>query len=1059
MKVLLLGSGAIKIGQAGEFDYSGSQAIKAFRDEGAQVVLINPNVATVQTTPGLADRVYLWPVEIETVSRIIEQEQPDAIALGFGGQTALNVGMEMGRKGLLDNIEILGTGLDGIDLAEDRERFRQMLNGMGIDTPKSRIAYTKDQAFEAAGYVGFPVALRVGFALGGLGSSVAYGPDELGPLAERALSASSQVLVEEYLQGWQEVEYEVVRDRAGNSVAVCNMENLDPMGIHTGDSIVFAPSLTLPNDAFHMLRTLSLKIADKVPVIGECNVQFAFNPKTNEYRVIELNPRLSRSSALASKATGYPLAYVAARLGMGRLLTEIKNRVTGMTSAFFEPAFDYITVKFPRWDLKKFPSASRLISTQMKSVGEAMAIGLTVEEALQKAVRSLGLGLDGLTDPAAQPRKWKAVLKAPTDRRLFALVAALQAGLTQEELVEATGITPFFIERIANCVDAEAQAKQAGLAGSDLRRLKAMGFSDRALGRIWGMKAGEIRALRKAAGVTPGIRRIDTLAGEFPAKTNYLYTTYRTGHKEVDPAGKKAVVVVGSGPYSIGSSVEFDACSVWAAWAIQKQHRETIMINSNPETVSTDYDVVDRLYLEEVTLERMLDIWDFEHPDGVLIGFGGQLANNMAQGLDKAGVNILGTSAESIDRAEDRHKFSALLDEMGVTQPPWTQVNSVEEALNFADTQGYPVIVRPSYVLSGSAMNIAHTRLALTQFLQVAAQVSSDHPVVVSKFIEQAKEIEVDAVSDHGRTVIYAISEHVELSGVHSGDSILVTPPQYTYLETLRRAKQIAKKIARALNITGPFNVQFLARNNRLQVIECNLRASRSLPFVSKVTGYNFADIATRVILGRYEPMRYNTIDLDHVGVKTPQFSFERLAGADPVLYVEMASTGEAACLSDEFETAFMHAFMATNCRLNLKSVLVSVGGQRNKAKVMDAIAVLAAMGIKLYATQGTHAFLKEQGIPSNRVYKLSAGLNPSVLDLIAGRKVDLVINIPSRGVRDHELSDGGRIRRSTLEHGIPLVNDPEQAKALVSSLDVLNQRPTIKPICEFTGLEGWKTR
>lgn len=1059
MKVLLVGSGAIKIGQAGEFDYSGSQAIKAFRDEGAQVVLVNPNVATVQTTPGLADRVYLLPVEVETVSRIIEQERPDAIALGFGGQTALNVGMELGRRGLLDNIRIIGTGLDGINLAEDRERFRLMLKDMDIDTPASRIAYTKEEVFEAARDVGFPVTLRVGFALGGLGSSVAYGPDELSDLAQRALSASSQVLVEEYLQGWQEVEYEVVRDRTGNSVSICNMENLDPMGIHTGDSIVFAPSLTLPNDAFHRLRTLSLRIANKVPVIGECNVQFAFNPKTNEYRVIELNPRLSRSSALASKATGYPLAYVAARLGMGRLLTDIKNKVTGMTSAFFEPAFDYITVKMPRWDLKKFPFASRLIGTQMKSVGEAMAIGLTVEEALQKAVRSLGLGLDGLTDPAAHPRKWKDVLNKPTDRRLFALVAALQAGFTQDELVEKTGILPFFIERIANCVDAEARAKQAGPDGSDLRRLKAMGFSDRALARIWEMDVDAVRNLRKARDITPGNRRIDTLAGEFPAKTNYLYTTYGSSHKEVEPAGKKAVVVVGSGPYSIGSSVEFDACSVWAAWAIQKQGRETIMVNSNPETVSTDYDVVDRLYLEEVTLERILDIWDFEHPTGVLVGFGGQLANNMAQGLNNAGVNILGTSTESIDQAEDRHRFSALLDKIGVTQPPWIQVNSVQDALKFADEQGYPVIVRPSYVLSGSAMNIAHTRLALTQFLKVAAQVSSDHPVVVSKFIEQAKEIEVDAVADHGSTVIYAISEHVELSGVHSGDSIIVTPPQYTYLETLRRAKQIAKKIAKALDITGPFNVQFLARNNRLQVIECNLRASRSLPFVSKVTGYNFADIATRVILGRYKPMRYDTIDLDHVGVKTPQFSFERLGGADPVLYVEMASTGEAACLADEFETAFMHAFMATNRRLDLKSVLVSVGGHRKKAKVMDSIATLASMGIELYATQGTHAFLKEQGIESHLVYKLSAKQKPSVLDLIAGHKVDLVINIPNRGIRDYELSDGGRIRRSTLEHGIPLVNDPEQAKALIRSLDVLKRRTTIKPICEFTGLEGWKTR
>ena len=1059
MKVLLLGSGAIKIGQAGEFDYSGSQAMKAFMDEGAEVVLINPNVATVQTTPGLADRVYMWPVEIETVRKVIEIEKPDAIALGFGGQTALNVGMEMGRKGLLDGIEILGTGLDGIDLAEDRERFRLMLTSMGIDTPKSRIAYTKQEAFDAAREVGFPVTLRVGFALGGLGSSVAYSEKELEIQAERALSASSQVLVEEYLQGWQEVEYEIVRDKNGNSVAICNMENLDPMGIHTGDSIVFAPSLTLPNDAFHMLRTLSIRIANEVPVIGECNVQFAYNPKTNEYRVIELNPRLSRSSALASKATGYPLAYVAARLGMGRLLTDIKNQVTDMTSAFFEPAFDYITVKMPRWDLKKFPSASRLINTQMKSVGEAMAIGLTVEEALQKAVRSLGLGLDGLTDPAAQPKKWKSVLNAPTDRRLFALVAALQAGFTQEDLVEKTGITPFFIERIANCVNAEARATEAGVEGSDLSQLKALGFSDRALARIWDMNAVDVRALRKSKGVIPGIRRIDTLAGEFPAKTNYLYTTYGSRHHEVEAAGKKAVVVVGSGPYSIGSSVEFDACSVWAAWAIQKQGRETIMVNSNPETVSTDYDVVDRLYLEEVTLERMLDIWDFEHPEGVLIGFGGQLANNMAQGLNDSGVNILGTAAESIDRAEDRHKFSALLDEINVTQPPWTQVNSVEEAIGFADTEGYPVIVRPSYVLSGSAMNIAHTKRALTQFLRAAARVSSDHPVVVSKFIEQAKEIEVDAVADHGKTVIYAISEHVELSGVHSGDSILVTPPQYTYLQTLRQAKQIAKKIAKALNITGPFNVQFLARNNRLQVIECNLRASRSLPFVSKVTGYNFADIATRVILGKYRPERYNTIDLDHVGVKTPQFSFERLAGADPVLYVEMASTGEAACLGDEFETAFMHAFMATNRRLNLKSVLVSVGDPRNKAKVLDSIMKLSETGIKLYATQGTHDFLEEQGISSIRVYKVSAGRKPSVLDLIADRKVDMVINIPRRGVRDHELGDGGKIRRSTLEHGIPLVNDPEQAKALVRSLDVLNGPITIKPIRDFTGLDGWNTK
>jgi len=1056
--VLILGSGPLRIGQAGEFDYSGSQAIKALKQEGIRTVLVNPNVATIQTSPGLADQVYLIPVEPDFVQKVIEREHPDAILLNVGGQTALNVGVELWRNGTLKRfgVEVLGTPVQAIEESEDRQRFADRMRAIKVDVPKSRTAETLEQAIKVAQEVGYPVMIRAAYSLGGLGSGVARTVEDLKPRVIEALSQSPQVLIEEYLGGWKEVEYEVVRDRFDNAVTVCNMENFDPMGIHTGESIVVAPSQTLTNSEYHRLRSVSIHIIRQLGIVGECNVQFALHPAGNEYRVIEVNARLSRSSALASKATGYPLAWVATKLALGAGLASLKNAVTGVTGCFFEPALDYVTVKIPRWDLHKFRAASRRIGTEMKSVGEVMAIGACFEEALQKAVRSLGLGYDGLTDPKARIDDPEDEVANPTDRRLYALAQLLAQGADPTELHARTKIDPWFIARLAAIVRADGELKGIAadeLGRDDLKRLKRLGFSDRALARHLHTSEPEVRKTRISLGIIPRARRIDTLAGEFPAATNYLYLTYGADHEEVAPEDRgRPVIVLGSGPYCIGSSVEFDWCSVGMCTTASKLGHRTIMINCNPETVSTDFDMTDRLYFEELTLERILDITEFERPLGVVVSVGGQLPNTLARDLAPAGVRLLGTAPDSIDRAENRHRFSSLLDELKVAQPAWQELTTFEEAKQFAARVGYPVLVRPSYVLSGSAMNIVKTEHSLEQFLNQAAKVSAENPVVISKFIEGAKEIEIDGVAQDGELVLYAITEHVELSGVHSGDATVVLPPQTTYLETVRRAKGITKAIARALGIQGPFNVQFLARRNELSVIECNLRASRSFPFVSKATGYNFIETAARAVLGIDVRGNYRTLDLDHVAVKVPQFSFSRLKGADPVLYVEMTSTGEAACLGDSLEEAWLQAAIATGFRLPKKTVLFSIGAEEQKVKLLSEIRSLADAGYELYATRGTHAFLEKHGIQARFAHKLSEqNQEPSVVDLITSRKVECVVNVPSRTADETTLTDGYYIRRAAADFGVPLVNDGELARLFIRAL-LRHPRETlvVRPLSDY---------
>jgi len=1070
--VIVLGSGALRIGQAGEFDYSGSQAIKALKEEGIRTVLVNPNVATIQTTPGLADEIYLLPVEPDFVEKVIAVEKPDGILLNVGGQSALNTGVELWKSGALkrSGVTVLGTPVETIIESEDRALFAAKMRSIGVSVPGSDTADSVERALAIAEKLGYPVMVRAGFSLGGLSSGRAGTPDELRHRVAEALCHAPHVLVEEYLGGWKEVEYEVVRDRHGNAVTVCNMENMDPMGIHTGESIVVAPSQTLTNDEYHYLRTVSLRIVAALGVVGECNVQFALHPSSGEYRVIEINARLSRSSALASKATGYPLAWVATKLALGCALADLKNSVTGVTGCFFEPALDYVTVKIPRWDLRKFRAASRRIGTEMKSVGETMAIGATFEEALQKGVRSLGLGYDGVTDPKARTDDPLDEIANATDRRLFAIVHALADGTTAGKICESSRIDPWFIARLEAIVRAEqalSARKLAQLDAGDLLRLKRLGFSDRAIGRQTGEEEVTVRERRISLAVTPRPRRIDTLAGEFPAATNYLYLTYGGDGPEIKPEERgRPVMVLGSGPYCIGSSVEFDWCSVGMCTTAAKLGHRTVMVNCNPETVSTDYDSNDRLYFEELTLERVLDIVDFERPMGVVVSVGGQIPNNLALSLHRRGVRILGTDPDSIDRAENRHRFATLLDELGIVQPPWQELKSIEEARVFAAKTGYPVLVRPSYVLSGSAMNIAKTERSLDQYLSQAALVSPENPVVISKFLEGAKEIEIDGVAQDGEMVIYCISEHVELSGVHSGDATVVIPPQTTYLETVRRAKGITKAIARALGINGPFNVQFLAKQNEISVIECNLRASRSFPFVSKSTGYDFVEIAAKAMLGENVRGRYHTLDLDYVAVKVPQFSFSRLKGADPVLYVEMTSTGESACLGDSLEEAWLKAAIANGLRLPEKSLLVSIGGDDAKMKLLEPLRQLAAARFDIHATTGTNRFLEAQGVKSHLVRKVSdqaQGHDPNVghsgscpkpaksplpdtldvVELIAARKVECVINIPKRTADETVLTDGYRIRRAAADFGIPLVNDGELARLFIRAL-LRHPRPSL---------------
>ncbi|HEY2811567.1 MAG TPA: carbamoyl-phosphate synthase (glutamine-hydrolyzing) large subunit [Rhabdochlamydiaceae bacterium] len=1038
-KVLILGSGGLRIGQAGEFDYSGSQAIKALKEENIRTVLVNPNIATVQTDSTMADEVYLLPLNPQIVAKIIEKEKPDGILLGFGGQTALNLGLKLEENNIFQKakIEVLGTPVSSIRLTEDRALFKKSLSSIGILSPKSSAASSVKEALSAAEKIGYPVMMRSGFSLGGLGSGVVRDKKELEQKAKEALSGSPQILIEEYLLGWKELEYEIVRDRLGNAITVCNMENLDPMGIHTGESIVIAPSQTLTNREYHMLREIALRAAELFTIVGECNIQYALNPKNGEYRVIEMNARLSRSSALASKATGYPLAFVAAKLALGFTLSEIKNAVTKKTVAFFEPALDYVVIKIPRWDIHKLRSADRRIGTEMKSVGEVMAIGRSFSEALQKAVRMLNIGASGLTDYPHAISNLKEEIAHPTDRRLFALYQFFKKGGSVKEAHKLSQISPWFLHHIQSIAHCEEEIKKRPLNDALLKKAKGAGFSDKAIGSLKRMDEDKVRALRIKKGIVPNVKQIDTLAGEFDAQTNYLYLTYHGQCHDIDPSNQKPVIVLGSGPYCIGSSVEFDWCAVNTCRTLRSLHVQTLIINSNPETVSTDYDESDRLYFEELTLERIQDIADFENPKGIIVSVGGQIANNLSIPLSLRNYPLLGTPAASIDKAENREKFSSLLNKLRIDQPSWQKVTSLLNAKNFAAKKGYPVLIRPSYVLSGSAMNVVFSEEELERFLKEATRVSPDYPIVMSQFITDAKELEIDGVAKDGRIIIEAITEHIENAGVHSGDATVVLPPQRLYLETIRRTKRLTRDIVKALNITGPFNIQFIAKNNAIQVIECNVRSSRSFPFVSKVTRHNFIDIATRVILGEHIREPFETLELDYVGVKTPQFSYHRLKGADPVAHVEMASTGEVACLGHDLLQAFFLSWMATEQTLRNKKLLVSIGGDK-KVKFLDALRRLDDNGWDLYATEGTHEFLSHHGIASRCVYKASEQIEPNVTTLISNRVISLIINIP-RGLVATAKSDGFTIRRLSIDHHIPLITNMQLALTFLQCLIEVN--------------------
>lgn len=1034
-KVLLLGSGGLRIGQAGEFDYSGSQAIKALKEENIQVVLANPNIATVQTDAHMADILYLQPLNREVISQIIKKEKPDGILLGFGGQTALNLGLALDEAGILTeyNVSVLGTAINSIRRTEDRDLFKRALESIGIDTPRSFCVTTVEEALSAAEEIGYPIMMRAGFSLGGLGSGKISHQQELIKRAKECFTTVPQILIEEYLLGWKEFEYEIVRDTDGNTLTICNMENLDPMGIHTGESIVIAPAQTLSNRDHQQLRNIAIAIANHFKILGECNIQFAVNPENGSYRVIEMNARLSRSSALASKATGYPLAFVATKLGLGYLLHEIKNSVTQKTCAFFEPALDYVVLKIPRWDTHKLKVAERTIGTEMKSVGEVMAIGRSFSESLQKAVGMLNIGASCLSDYPHHIANPRAEIEFPTDRRLFALYQFFLAGGTLAEAHQLSKIDYWFLSHIHAIALLENQLVSEPLSTALLAIAKRMGFSDRSLGHLTQQTEDDIRAQRIAANIVPYIKQIDTLAGEFSAQTNYLYLTYHGCEHDVEPSSERPILVLGSGPYSIGSSVEFDWCAVNTSRSLREQNRKSIMINSNPETVSTDYDESDRLYFDQLTLERVRDIADFELPLGIVVSVGGQIANNLALPLAKAGYQLLGTSAQAIDQAEDREKFSALLNQLNIDQPPWQRATSLESAKQFAEQMGYPVLFRPSYILSGSAMNVAYDEQSLEQYLKEASLVSADHPVVISKFIQEAKELEIDGVADKGKIVIEAITEHIENAGIHSGDATLVIPPQRLYLETIRKTKKITSQIVKALQITGPFNIQFIAQNNFIQVIECNLRASRSFPFVSKVTGYNFIAIATRTVLGEQTPLTYETLELDYVGVKVPQFSYHRLKGANPVANVEMASTGEVACLGENLHEAYLNAWLSTEYTLPKKRILVSIA-DKQKTKLLSFLKHLDEQGWVFYSTSGTHAFLSRNGVGSYFIYKSSEKREPNIQTLIAQSKIDLIINIPSAdGINTH--TDGYTIRRMAVDHHIPLITNVQIAQIMLQCL------------------------
>lgn len=1049
-KVLLLGSGALKIGEAGEFDYSGSQALKALKEEGIRTVLINPNIATVQTSKEVADEIYFLPVTPYFVERVIEKERPDGILLAFGGQTALNCGVSLYRSGVFERygVQVLGTPVQAIMDTEDRELFVHRLDEIGVKTIRSEAVETLEDARRAARELGYPVIIRAAYALGGLGSGFCDNETELDALAEKAFSFSPQVLVEKSLKGWKEIEYEVVRDCFDNCITVCNMENFDPLGIHTGESIVVAPSQTLTNNEYHKLRELAIRIIRHIGIVGECNVQYALDPESEDYRVIEVNARLSRSSALASKATGYPLAFVAAKLALGYGLFDLKNAVTKTTPAFFEPALDYVVCKIPRWDLGKFQGVDRVLGSSMKSVGEVMAIGRTFEEAIQKGLRMIGQGMHGFVENKelviADVDK---ALREPTDKRIFIISKAMRAGYTVDQLHELTRIDKWFLQKLQNIMDTSIELHDcvwsSSSFGSLLRKAKRQGFSDFQIARAIGLDtvmsgenaAQKIRELRKRVGILPVVKQIDTLAAEYPAQTNYLYLTYNGTESDVDYLGdKKSVVVLGSGAYRIGSSVEFDWCGVQALNTIRKEGWRSVMINYNPETVSTDYDICDRLYFDELTFERVLDILELENPYGVIVSTGGQIPNNLALRLDAQGVSILGTSAESIDRAEDRDKFSAMLDTIGVDQPEWRALTSLEDIQAFVQEVGFPVLVRPSYVLSGAAMNVCSNNEELERFLALAANVSKQHPVVVSRFIEHAKEVEMDAVAREGEIIAYAISEHIEYAGVHSGDATIQFPPQKLYVETMRRIKRITRRIAKELNISGPFNIQFLARDNDIKVIECNLRASRSFPFVSKVLKLNLIELATRVMLGmEVQKPDKSLFDLDYVGIKASQFSFNRLQNADPVLGVDMASTGEVGCLGQDTSCALLKAMLSVGYRIPQKGILLSTGAPKQKVDMLEAARMLQQQGFTLYATGGTSAFLEENGVKSVRVYWPSEEGTPQALDLLHRKEIDMVVNIP-KNLSSSELDNGYKIRRSSIDLNIPLITNARLASAFIGA-------------------------
>ena len=1051
-KVLLLGSGALKIGEAGEFDYSGSQALKALKEEGIETVLINPNIATVQTSEGIADNVYFLPVTPYFVERVITKERPDGILLSFGGQTALNCGVELYKSGVLERygIKVLGTPVQAIIDTEDREKFVQRLDEIGVKTISSEAVSNIEQARRAATQLGYPVIIRAAYALGGLGSGFCNNEQELDELCEKAFSYSSQVLVEKSLKGWKEIEYEVVRDRYDNCITVCNMENFDPLGIHTGESIVIAPSQTLSNSEYHKLRELAIRIIRHIGIVGECNVQYALDPESEDYRVIEVNARLSRSSALASKATGYPLAFVAAKLGLGYGLFDLKNSVTKSTSAFFEPALDYVVCKIPRWDLSKFHGVERELGSSMKSVGEVMSIGRTFEEAIQKGLRMIGQGMHGFVEnKELKIADIDKALREPTDKRIFVISKAMRAGYTVDEIHSLTKIDKWFLYKLQNIMKTSKELHTynalQSVPSALLHKAKRQGFSDFQIARAIGedeMEQGvlKVRAYRKVLGILPAVKQIDTLAAEYPAQTNYLYLTYAGTEDDVEYAGdNRSVIVLGSGAYRIGSSVEFDWCGVQALNTIRREGYRSVMINYNPETVSTDYDICDRLYFDELTFERVMDIIEKENPHGVIVATGGQIPNNLALRLDNQGVHILGTSAASIDNAEDRDKFSAMLDRIGVDQPEWRALTSMEDIAAFIDKVGFPVLVRPSYVLSGAAMNVCSNNDELSRFLKLAANVSQKHPVVVSRFIEHAKEIEMDAVAQSGEIIAYAISEHIEFAGVHSGDATIQFPPQKTYIETIRRIKRISRKIAKELAISGPFNIQYLARDNDIKVIECNLRASRSFPFVSKVLKLNFIELATRIMLGiKVEKPSKSLFDLDYVGIKASQFSFNRLQNADPVLGVDMASTGEVGCLGEDTQCAILKAMLSVGYRIPQKNILLSTGDAKQKADMLSAARLLQQKGYSLYATGGTSLYLNENGIKNTLVYWPSERRQPQAIDMLHRKEIDMVVNIP-KDLTVGELNNGYQIRRAAVDLNIPLITNDRLASAFISAFCLLS--------------------